>query len=174
MSILEILTHEAPLFEKHEKPRPCICIDWDWWLSFSTSSTFSSKQTKTKTTRKQKQQQQKVEALGSVTVKIKQNISLLPQRQRSNRMCLRWSPLMQNRIWREIAIFSSHSEPPSDQFRKQSWLERNWFGLGEQSRQACTRPSRAAQAVQDHLTLYCIKNNVIWHVLVFQQHLQAK
>lgn len=48
-----------------------------------------------------------------------------------------------NRIWRGTTVLPFHSAPPSDRFRKQSWLESNWFGRVEQNSQACTRPSRA-------------------------------
>lgn len=127
-----------------------------WWLSFSTIQTFPGKKKKAK----------KVEALLSVTVKRQTEQFPSPAIPEVKQDVSQMESIDANRIWREIAIFPFHSEPPSDQFRKQTWLEHNWFGLGEQSRQACTWPSRTVQAVQDHLTLHRIKNNAIWHVLV--------
>ena len=138
--------------------------DDDWVLVLIQA--FPKKKKKKKEKEKRKQQQ-KVEVLGSVTVKSQTEQFPSPSTPEVKQDVSQMESTDANRIWREIAIFPFHSEPPSDQFRKQSWLEHNWFGFGEQSRQACTWPSRTAQAVQDHLILYCIKNNVIWHVLVF-------
>lgn len=62
-----------------------------------------------------------------------------------------------NKIWGERAIFPFHFEPQSAEFRKQSWLEHNWFGPRKQSSRAHTPPSCSEQAVWHHPTLQALK-----------------